>query len=136
MPAWLKKTLTVVVGVFVAPFIALAIYVNLPESEAEKRERADEEITTPKPRQPSQGELATSAKGACMLAIKQMLHDSGSAEFPPGATAHKSDGEIWIVRRTVRAKNAFGAYRLAEFECQMLKVESGWLPLEIKQITE
>jgi RNA polymerase subunit RPABC4/transcription elongation factor Spt4 len=57
-------------------------------------------------------------RGACMLFIKRQLHDPGSADFED-ATLTVKDGDVWTVRRAVRAKNAFGALRLQQFECKI-----------------
>lgn len=58
------------------------------------------------------------ARGACMLFIKRQLHDPGSAEFQE-STHTSRDGDTWTVHRAVRAKNALGAMRLQEYECQI-----------------
>ena len=59
-----------------------------------------------------------SATGACMLSIKQMLHDPGSAEFDHSREAGVLiKGNRAVVIRSVRAKNGFGAMRLQEFMC-------------------
>ncbi len=60
-----------------------------------------------------------SARGGCLIALKRMLHDPGSAEFGltsewPTTTA--DDGRVTVLAR-VRAKNGFGAMRLSTFRC-------------------
>lgn len=56
------------------------------------------------------------AQGACLMFIKARLHDPDSAEFQ-NSTHTSREGNIWTVRRPVRAKNALGAFRLAVYEC-------------------
>ena len=59
-----------------------------------------------------------SASGGCMLFIKQLLHDPGSAEFGHSKDAHVLlKGNRAVVIRSVRATNGFGAKRLEEFMC-------------------
>ena len=59
------------------------------------------------------------ARGACLLMLKQTLHDPGSAEF--GLTSEwpssiGDDGNAHILAR-LRAKNSFGALTLANYIC-------------------
>ena len=59
-----------------------------------------------------------SASGGCMLFIKQLLHDPGSAEFGHSQEATVLlKGNRAVVIRSVRATNGFGAKRLEEFMC-------------------
>jgi hypothetical protein len=69
-------------------------------------------------RQTSPPDPATAARGACMLFIKQRLHDPDSAQFQD-ATRVDHDGQTWTVHRAVRARNALGALRLQTYECRM-----------------
>lgn len=73
----------------------------------------------PAPRPPA--DPASSARGACMLFVKQRLHDPGSAEFPetPSTSITKRDGNMWLVRMPVRARNSLNALRLTNFDCLM-----------------
>lgn len=76
-----------------------------------------------------------SAKGACMLFIKQRLHDPDSSKFESSdrAAAHK-DGDTWIVTRAVFAKNAFNATRKAQFICRMRLDAGTWQPISITEL--
>lgn len=87
--------------------------------------------TAPSPlRDPSE-----SARGACMLFIKQTLHDPDSADFGVSSDSEVTHRDnIWIVRRQVRGKNAFNAKRLAVFECKMREEGMNWVPLSVRQI--
>ena len=67
---------------------------------------------------PAVSDALDAPRGACLLFIKRTLHDPGSADFEP-ATVTTKDGELWTVRRGVRAKNALGAFRLQTFECRI-----------------
>lgn len=65
-----------------------------------------------------------SARGACLIMLKRTLHDPGSAEF--GLTSEwlssiGDDGNAHILAR-LRAKNAFGALRLATYICVVERV--------------
>lgn len=79
------------------------------------------------------------ARGACRSAIMLTLNDPGSAEFVGLSTdsyAVKQADDTWLVQRQVRAKNAFGAYRLAIFECVVKANGDGtWRGLSVKQIS-
>lgn len=78
----------------------------------------------------------SSAIGACRNFIEQSLHDPDSAEFSPSneAGVEKHTGGVWVVLRSVRAKNAFNATRMAVFECRMQESGDSWIPLSVKQI--
>lgn len=71
------------------------------------------------PRQPA--DPSTTARGACMLFVKQRLHDPDSAEFPPSPSTSvtKREAGMWLVRMPVRARNSFNASRLKTFDCLM-----------------
>lgn len=79
------------------------------------------------------------ARGACRSAILLTLNDPGSAEFVGLSTdsyAVKQADGTWIVQRQLRAKNAFGAYRLAIFECRVKPNGDGtWRGLSVNQIS-
>lgn len=77
-----------------------------------------------------------SARGACMLFIKQILHDPSSAEFGHSSDAlvnREQDG-TWTVVRSVRSKNAFNAMRLSNFECHLKLNGDNWSALSVKEI--
>lgn len=75
------------------------------------------------------------ARGACMLFIKQSLHDPDSAQFDSSDTAYVSSvGNVWTVQRGVRAKNAFNATRRAVYECKMREEGENWVPLSVRQL--
>lgn len=60
-----------------------------------------------------------SARGACLMAMKNTLHDPGSAEFglmSEWITNTEADGRVRVLPR-IRARNAAGALRLATFSC-------------------
>jgi hypothetical protein len=76
-----------------------------------------------------------SASRACMLAIKQRLHDASSAEFlDPSETAVAVKKGIFIVQHQARVRNGFGAMQLATFECRMSKQGDQWLFHSIRQL--
>lgn len=85
-----------------------------------------------------EADTVTAARGACRAAILQVLNDPDSAEFVGQSTesyAEKMPDGTWTVQRTVRAKNAFNAYRLAVFECRLANSGDGtWRGLSVKQI--
>lgn len=71
-------------------------------------------------------EFLPSARGGCLIALKRMLHDPGSAEFGPTRewpTTTADDGKVTVLAR-VRAKNGFGAMRLSTFRCVVEPVGS------------
>lgn len=75
-----------------------------------------------------------SATGACMLFIKKVLHDPGSAEFSHGNEAYVLllDNRAFVIR-SVRSKNAFGAMRLNDFSC-FLELRNGSIyPVLVKE---
>lgn len=60
-----------------------------------------------------------SARGACLVMLQRLLQDPGSAEF--GLTTDwpaivQRDGKAVVLPR-IRAKNGFGALRIAEYRC-------------------
>ena len=66
----------------------------------------------------------SSARGACLITLKGSLHDPGSAEF--GRTSDwvsnvAADGRVHVMAR-IRAKNGFGAMRLATYICVVERV--------------
>lgn len=63
---------------------------------------------------------AESARGACLLFIKQKLHDPGSADFGSATATEISDGR-WVVVRDVRARNAMGALQIQSMQCEMTR---------------
>ena len=77
--------------------------------------------TTPKVNDPH-----SDARWACDIALKQQLNDPDSAQYgsvDSWYTATKKDGTI-LVQPDIRAKNAFGAYIKATWEC-VTKAEGG-----------
>lgn len=75
------------------------------------------------------------ASGACMLFIKQLLHDPGTAEFGHSqeATVILKGNRATVIRR-VRAVNAYGAKRLGEFKCVMEKRGRDIIPVSVIQV--
>lgn len=76
------------------------------------------------------------ARGACLVQTKESLHDPYSAEF--GKTRDwfvevNKDGTI-LVQPKFRAKNAFGAYRQATYNCLVKPVPAGYLVISLEQI--
>lgn len=96
---------------------------------------------SPPQKTPAQIEQDTrgAAVGACRQAILLTLNDPGSAEFVGLSTeayASRQTDQSWIIQRKVRAKNAFGAYRLAVFECHVAPNGDGtWRGLNVKQLS-
>jgi len=75
------------------------------------------------------------ARAACRTAIKGLLNDADSAQFESGGYANKNPDGTWTAQRTLRAKKAFGAYRLAIFECKLKSNGDGtWRGLDVRQI--
>lgn len=80
--------------------------------------------------------LPDEAASACRTAINVVLNDPDSAQFdlPTGATLN-ADGS-WTAQRTLRAKNAFGSYRRAVYECKLRRnVDGTWRGLDVAQIS-
>lgn len=75
-----------------------------------------------------------SARGACMLFAKQVLHDPGSAQFESAAYAKKSKKGVWTVQRHLRARNGYNALRSMVIECKMQLIEDQWKLIDIKQV--
>jgi hypothetical protein len=76
-----------------------------------------------------------SASRACMLAIKQRLHDPGSAEFlDPSETAVAVKKGFFIVQHQARVRNGSGAMQIATFECRMSKQGDQWHFHSIRQL--
>lgn len=90
----------------------------------------------PKTAEQIKADRESSARGACMETIKKFLHDPDSAEFQSGGYAQAGADDIWTVQRVVRAKNAFGAYRLSTMECQLKYSEGQWYPLNVRTLGE
>lgn len=68
-----------------------------------------------------------SARGACLVMLQQVLHDPGSAGY--GRTADwpaivDGKGRAVVLPR-IRAKNGFGALRIAEYRCVVDRVDPG-----------
>jgi|GEM_PF-4319164 len=85
---------------------------------------------------PAPSDPYSAARGACRMAIKQSLHDPGSADFDLGSswyTETQKNGAI-LVQPKLRSKNAFGAYIYATYNC-IVKHEGGNVRvLSLKQI--
>ena len=96
--------------------------------------------TPPTPKTPSEIEAETedAAISICRYAITKVLHDPDSAEFvgksTDSYTAKQPDG-TWLVERKLRAKNAFGAYQLATYECHLKQnPDKTWDALGLRQL--
>jgi len=78
----------------------------------------------------------SSARGACMLFIKQVLNDPSSAEFGHSSEAvvYQEKNGVWVVQRRLRAKNAFNALVLTTYECRMTLADGNWSALSIKPV--
>lgn len=63
--------------------------------------------------------LSRAARGACLIGLKQSLHDPGGAEYgqtSDWALTVLEDGAVQV-RPIIRARNGFGALRLTAFDC-------------------
>lgn len=77
------------------------------------------------------------AKTACKNFINLRLNDPDSAEFPYTSdwpSVALKDGK-YRVMANLRAKNAFGALMLAEFQCDVRLDNRGWTLVDLKQIS-
>jgi hypothetical protein len=144
--SWFTK----LIAGFIGLVVILSIFSSISSSNKQERLAAEEQarIASLTPEQRAQEDarrkLQTdaqekdrkmqSASGACMLFIKQALHDPSSAEFSHSSesiVSHK--GNRWTVVRPVRAKNAFGAYVREKYLCTMSVAENGdWSLISIK----
>ena len=81
-------------------------------------------------------DMRQSASGACMQFIKQVLNDPDSAEFSNSSESVVSETapNQWTVQREVRAKNAFNAIRLSNFECKMTFDGTTWRASSVNEI--
>jgi len=88
--------------------------------------------------QKRQAEFLPSARGGCLIALKRMLNEPGSAEFgltSEWPTTMADDGRVTVLAR-VRAKNGFGAMRLSTFRCVVEPVGADSLRvISLDQIT-
>lgn len=76
------------------------------------------------------------ARGLCMLQVKDQLHNPSSAEFEHSNSAFVTqDGDTWTVQRPVRAKNAFNATIRAVWECKYKLIGEDFKTISIKQIS-
>lgn len=76
------------------------------------------------------------AAAACRTAIELVLNDPDSAQFDPPAGATQNADSTWTAQRTLRAKNAFGAYRRAVYECNLMPNGDGtWRGLDVAEIS-
>lgn len=87
-------------------------------------------------RAPNQADMRSSAAGACMLFINQVLHDPSSADFDSTSEAYvdQNSPTTWTVQRKVRAKNKFGAKVLSTFECKIEDKNGNWSASSIKEL--
>lgn len=78
----------------------------------------------------------SAARGACMMAIKEVLYDPGSANFSAGSSWYvekQKDGTI-RVQPQLRSKNAFGAYINSTWNCVAKPEGANIKVLSLKQI--
>lgn len=67
------------------------------------------------------------ARGACLQMFERRLDDPDSAKYgrvTDWPAQQRKDGTVYVLP-TIRAKNAFGAYRLANFECIVERIDAG-----------
>jgi hypothetical protein len=71
------------------------------------------------PRKPGEGDVAMLARSICRIAVPQAMNDPDSVEFLPDDTWTVTLGadHRHVVRLALRAKNAFNATVLGEFDC-------------------
>lgn len=82
------------------------------------------------PEQKAMEDRHKSARGACILAMEQALHDPKSADMGNSSTwfiEDRADGTVFV-QPTVRAKNAMGAFINATWDC-IVKPEGGTVKL-------
>lgn len=118
--------------------ILIVFYViasTLNNEEREKVTLAQEASKTPaqKAAEALQRE-ENGARGACMLFIKQQLHDPSSADFETSAFTEKKKDGSWTVQRHLRAKNKLGALVLGVYECRVRLSGENWSLLSLKEI--
>lgn len=122
---------SIVPRLFVAALVLIVLYVLMkggssPPADVQEAAR---------PRAPD--DPSTSARGACMVFVKQRLHDPDSAEFPPSPSTSvtKREAGMWLVRMPVRARNSFNASRLKTFDCLMSYRQSDgtWSALAVSE---
>jgi len=92
-------------------------------------------IETARDGKPTQDDPAATVRGLCMFHIKATLHDPDSAEFEHSSSATVGhSGNYWIVTRTVRSKNIFGALQKSEFECKYEQTGSDYRLISVKPL--
>lgn len=64
-------------------------------------------------------DFPTAARGACLIALQQSLNDPYSAKFDRTTSWYVAPQEsgTWRVQPKLRAKNGFGAYVYATYDC-------------------
>jgi hypothetical protein len=89
------------------------------------------------PRVKGEGDVALSAKGACRIAIPQVMNDPDSVDFEPSDTWAVTLGEDHkhVVRVGLRARNAFNALMYAEFDCYVEDRGEDWIVDSVVQVT-
>ncbi|MDA8522011.1 zinc ribbon domain-containing protein [Acidovorax sp. NCPPB 4044] len=72
-----------------------------------------------KPREWARDDYKSTAISVCKSKIKEAAHDPSSVEFPANDRFEviNGDGPSWQLKVTIRAKNGFGALRLADYLC-------------------
>lgn len=66
------------------------------------------------------------ARGACLQMFERRLDDPDSAKYgrvSDWPAQQRKDGTVYVLP-TIRAKNAFGAYRLTNFECIVERIDA------------
>jgi hypothetical protein len=77
-------------------------------------------------------ETRIDAEAGCRAMILRQLHDPDSAKFEAALSVFEKNN-IWTMTIPTRAKNAFGAYRVADFRCEILRQGETWLPVKLTQ---
>lgn len=81
-------------------------------------------------------DINATARGLCMMWIKEQLHDPASAEFEhSSSTLIAKNGDVWTVVRPLRAKNGFNAMRSTSFVCTMKKSGTSFDKIKVTEIT-
>lgn len=105
-------------------------------AEAERRAALTPEQRTAEDAAIAKANRLSSARGACLITLKEQLHDPDSAQFGLTSnwyTSERKDGTI-LVQPVGRAKNAFGAYINSTWECVVRPEGTNIRVLALKQI--
>lgn len=88
-------------------------------AEMDRRAQLTPEQRAAEDRAADEQERKAGARYACQTAIERSLNDPGSVQWDrdPGWYSERQTETRWLIQPRARAKNAFGAYVHAVWEC-------------------